>query len=85
MTEYIGDKSATVSLVSRSGSFAPVELIESAELAARWRVPESWVRNRTRTRTPKDERIPCVRLGRYVRFEWESQELREWLQKRRQK
>lgn len=59
------------------------ELIDSSELAARWRVPESWIRNRTRSRTPKEERIPCVRLGRYVRFEWGSVPLSEWLAKKR--
>jgi hypothetical protein len=84
MTEYIGDKTAGVPLVSQSGSYGPVELIESADLAARWRVPVSWVRNRTRARTPREERIPCVRLGRYVRFEWGSSELQKWLEKKRQ-
>jgi hypothetical protein len=61
-----------------------VELIDSAELASRWHVPESWIRNHTRVRTPKDERIPCVRLGRYVRFEWGSPRLDSWLAKKRQ-
>jgi hypothetical protein len=60
------------------------ELIDSPELATRWRVPESWIRNHTRARTPKSERIPCVRLGRYVRFEWGSPQLAEWLAKKRQ-
>lgn len=59
------------------------ELIDSAELAARWRVPASWIRNRTRSRTPREERIPCLRLGRYVRFEWGSVPLSEWLAKKR--
>lgn len=57
-----------------------VELIDSAELANRWRVPESWIRNHTRARTPKRERIPCIRLGRYVRFEWGSVTLAKWLE-----
>lgn len=58
-----------------------IELIGAAELASRWRVPESWVRSHTRACTPKDERIPCIRLGRYVRFEWGSPRLAEWLAK----
>jgi len=71
-----------VQLVSQtSGNSA--ELIDAVELASRWRVPESWIRNHTRARTPKDERIPCVRLGRYVRFEWGSPRLAEWLAKNR--
>jgi hypothetical protein len=67
----------SVSQTSRNG----IELIDAAELASRWRVPESWVRNHTRACTPKDERIPCIRLGRYVRFEWGSPRLAEWLAK----
>jgi len=59
------------------------ELIDSVELASRWRVPESWIRNHTRSRTPRDERIPCVRLGRYVRFEWGSSQLENWLARKR--
>ena len=60
------------------------EVIDSAELAARWRVPESWIRNHTRARTPATERIPCIRLGRYVRFEWGSPRLEAWLARKRQ-
>jgi len=60
-----------------------IELIDAVELASRWRVPESWVRSHTRPRTPKDERIPCIRLGRYVRFRWGSGELEHWLNGRR--
>jgi hypothetical protein len=48
-------------------------LIDSRELAKRWCVPESWIRERTRARTT--DPIPHVRLGRYVRFDWLSPEL----------
>lgn len=83
MTHDISNKSAGVPLVSKSDGNERPELIDSAELAARWRVPESWIRNRTRARTPGEERIPCLRLGRYVRFAWGSQDLENWLQKKR--
>jgi hypothetical protein len=73
---------ADVPLMSRERGNL-VELLDSAELAKRWKVPESWIRNHTRARTPKDERIPCIRLGRYVRFEWGSPRLAEWLAKQR--
>ena len=53
------------------------ELLDSAELAARLRLPESWVRSRTRARTPKVERIPHLQLGRYIRFSWP--EVSAWL------
>lgn len=75
---------ADVQLMSRKGGNGQPEVIDAAELAARWRVPESWVRNRTRARTPEEERIPCLRFGRYVRFEWGSPQLAEWLAKKRQ-
>lgn len=73
---------STVPFVSRSGENG-YELMDSAELAARLCLPESWIRNRTRVRTPKEERIPCVRFGRYVRFEWGSPQLAEWIAKQR--
>lgn len=76
--------SADVPKMSRTGGNDGPELIDAAELAARWRVPESWIRNHTRNRTPKSERIPCVRLGRYVRFEWGSTLLQRWLDEKRQ-
>ena len=75
-------ETTSVQLMSQGSSNGP-ELIDSVELAARWRVPESWIRSHTRVRTPKDERIPCIRLGRYVRFEWGSPRLMEWLARKR--
>lgn len=79
MTDNIGEKAGTVQSLSTKGS---LDLIDAAELAARLRVPESWVRNRTRARTPRAERIPCLRLGRYVRFRWDSAEMQTWLENR---
>ena len=72
----------TVPLLS-GNSETGIDLIDSAALAARWNVPESWIRNHTRARTPQKDRLPCVRLGRYVRFEWESPSLVRWWEKRR--
>ena len=75
-------ETADVLTLSRSSENGP-ELIDSAQLAARWQVPESWIRSHTRNRTAKEDRIPCLRLGRYVRFRWGSPELEAWLAKRR--
>ena len=75
-------KMADVPLMSRIGGNG-YERIDSAQLAARLQIPESWVRNHTRARIPKEERIPCVRFGRYVRFEWGSPQLEEWIAKKR--
>jgi hypothetical protein len=70
-------KSATV--LELSGNSSSPVLIDAPELAHHWKVPVSWVRDRTRSRTPPDDRIPHVKLGRYVRFRWPSRELDAWL------
>lgn len=59
------------------------EIIDAPEFAKRLGVPTSWVFSATRERTPRDQRIPCLRLGRYVRFEWGSPALETWLAARR--
>lgn len=83
MAETMSIETADVPLMSHMSGNGP-ELIDSTQLAARWQVPESWVRNHTRERTPKDDRIPCVRFGRYVRFEWGSPRLEQWVARKRQ-
>jgi hypothetical protein len=60
-----------------------VEIIDSEELARRWRVPESWVRSYSRERCGENERIPHLKFGRYVRFEWGSEALEAWLARHR--
>jgi hypothetical protein len=55
-----------------------IEVIDSTELAKRLRVPESWIRSRTNQKRTSDP-IPHYRLGRYIRFSWGSDELRDWL------
>jgi hypothetical protein len=57
------------------------EVLDATELAKRWRVPVSWVREYTRDRAA--DPIPTVRLGRYVRFEWGSPALQKWWGSRR--
>jgi hypothetical protein len=56
-------KTADVPLVSRVGGNQRSELIDSGELASRWRVPESWIRNRTRARTPRKNGFPVSGSG----------------------
>lgn len=54
--------------------------IDSEELARRWNVPASWVRDQVRRRA-KDP-LPHVNFGKYVRFRWGSPELQDWLARR---
>jgi hypothetical protein len=60
------------------------EIIDALELAKRWKVPDSWVRSYARERTPRDQRIPHLQFGRYIRFEWGSQALESWLDRHRE-
>lgn len=57
------------------------EHIGPPELAKRWNVPVSWVRDHTRSRTPLDEQIPHVKLGRYTVFRWGHPDLEAWLER----
>jgi hypothetical protein len=62
----------------RSASGYP--FIDSQELARRWDVPVSWIRDRVRKRT--EDPLPHVSLGKYVRFLWGSPELQAWIERR---
>ena len=56
------------------------EVVDAIELAQRWRVPVSWIREQTRNRAA--DPLPCLRFGKYVRFRWQSPELEQWLARR---
>ena len=58
-----------------------VEIIDSAELAKRWGVPETCVRDQVRSRS--QDPIPHVRFGKYIRFEYGSEPLVQWVARRR--
>ena len=45
-------------------------------------VPKTWIYDRTREGGP--ERIPHLKLGKYLRFDPESEEFRAWLDGHRQ-
>jgi len=56
------------------------EIIGPDELAQRWSLPASWIREQTRSRAA--DPLPCVRFGKYVRFRWQSPELEAWFARR---
>jgi hypothetical protein len=56
------------------------EFIDCPELAKRWKLPETWIREQVRSRA--GDPIPHVRFGKYVRFRWGSPELDEWAERR---
>jgi hypothetical protein len=55
------------------------EFIDSDELASRWALPASWIREQVRSRS--SDPIPHVRFGKYVRFRWGSPELESWAER----
>ena len=57
-------------------------LLDGKELAERWKVTHGWVRKQCSPAV--DDPIPCIRLGRYVRFAWGSPDLSKWLERRYQ-
>lgn len=57
-----------------------VQFITSEQLAERWNLPVSWIREQVRCRAV--DPLPHVRFGKYVRFRWGSPELDEWAERR---
>ena len=57
----------------------PEELLTVSEVAAFLKVPISWVYERTRRLG--NQRLPYVRLGKYLRFS--LSEIKNWLEQQR--
>jgi hypothetical protein len=58
-----------------------VEIVTPKELAQRLHVPEPWVYEKTRTRCKNP--LPCLRIGRFIRFDWSA--VLDWLEKQSSK
>lgn len=56
------------------------QFITSEQLAEKWNLPASWVREQVRSRAA--DPLPHVRFGKYVRFRWGSPELEQWAERR---
>jgi excisionase family DNA binding protein len=57
------------------------ELLTVDDVAALLKVPRSWVYEHTRARgTPRAERLPYIKLGKYLRFD--PRAVREFIQKK---
>jgi hypothetical protein len=50
----------------------PDDLLTPEQLAERLQVPKSWVFEQTRERAKVRNKhpLPCIRLGKYLRFSW---------------
>ena len=69
-----------VTLAAGQRLSSEIRLIDSKQLAAKLNLPESWVRDQVRRR-PTDP-LPHYKMGKYVRFQWDSPELQDWLARR---
>jgi predicted DNA-binding transcriptional regulator AlpA len=60
----------------------PEDLLTPAQLAERLQVKVSWIFEQTRTRAAIRNKnkspLPCIRLGKYLRFRWSS--VCQWLE-----
>jgi hypothetical protein len=57
------------------------KLITLKELAERWNLPVSWLKDHVRTRC--SDPLPIFRLGRYVRLDPDDPALLAWLARRK--
>lgn len=57
---------------SQPSPMQPEDLLTPKELAERLKVRESWVFEQTRQRAKvrSEKPLPCIRLGKYIRFSW---------------
>lgn len=69
-----GSRKRGENLMSHSTHFEN-ELLTVSEVASALKVPVSWIYERTRRSGA--ERIPHIKLGKYLRFRWSA--VREWL------
>ncbi len=49
-----------------------MKLITAEELANKLQVPKSWIYGQTR-----NDRIPCIRIGKHIRFD--EEQIESWL------
>lgn len=58
---------------------APEDILTPEQLAARLQVPKSWIKEKTRDRARQRDKnpLPFIRIGRYIRFDWQA--VSEWL------
>ena len=74
------DESEPLRTETSSQRIETYEFIDSEELARRWDVPVSWIRDQVRKRA--EDPLPHVSLGKYVRFLWGSPALELWIRRR---
>ncbi len=56
------------------------DILTAEQFAARLSVPKTWVEDQVRSRAI--DCAPHLKLGKYVRFRWNSPELNAWIARR---
>jgi hypothetical protein len=64
-----------------TATLKPEDIFTPEELVARLKVRKTWVYEQTRSRNRNQHLLPCLRLGRYIRFDWTK--VVEWLTQER--
>jgi predicted DNA-binding transcriptional regulator AlpA len=66
---------------SPAGQLDPADILTPEQLAQRLQVSKSWVFEQTRNRAKVRNKnpLPCIRLGKYIRFSWSQ--VCEWMSK----
>ena len=66
----MSSRSVTAAPLINASSIDPSQILTFAELAERLKVSERWVYEKSRRRCQNP--LPCMRIGRYLRFDWIS-------------
>jgi predicted DNA-binding transcriptional regulator AlpA len=63
----------------------PLDILTPEQLADRLQVKKSWIfeQTRARSKTRNAHPLPCIRLGKYIRFSWSQ--VSEWMQASQEK
>lgn len=66
-------------MMGAANTLRPEDILTPEELAERLKVSKSWVFEQTRNRAKirNAHPLPCIRLGKYLRFSWSQ--VSEWL------
>ena len=68
----------------KSAPQPPADLLTPKQLSKRLNLPVSWIREKSRKRARErdNDPLPLVRLGKYVRFDWN--EVKCWIERQKQ-
>ncbi len=74
MPEVPTDHYTTNTVLEPDVALDPSDLLTPAQLAERLQVKVSWVFEQTRQRSAVRNKapLPCIRMGKYLRFHWPS-------------